>query len=222
MFKILPPEASNLLQSLPILWSFRRCPYAMRARLAIHASGVPVALREILLRDKPADFLATSPKGTVPVVDTGTQVIAESRDIMLWALAQNDPEGWLNMPQQGRDLIDLCDGPFKAALDHTKYAVRYPDLDPEDERQKAMDFLRDLDARLTVTPFLLGPERRMADMAILPFVRQFAQIERVWFDAQGLFGVARWLTDFTRSTRFAAVMQKHEPWQSGQDQVLFP
>ncbi|MBQ2261967.1 MAG: glutathione S-transferase [Loktanella sp.] len=210
------------MQSRPILWSFRRCPYAMRARLAIHASSVPVALREILLRDKPAEFLATSPKGTVPVVDTGTQVIAESRDIMLWALAQNDPEGWLNMPQQGRGLIDHCDGPFKAALDHTKYAVRYPELDPEDERRKAMDFLRDLDARLTITPFLLGPERRMADMAILPFVRQFAQIDRAWFDAQGLDGVSRWLDEFTNSARFAAVMQKYPPWQSGQDQVLFP
>ncbi|MFN3661542.1 glutathione S-transferase [Yoonia sp.] len=210
------------MQTRPILWSFRRCPYAMRARLAIHASGVPVELREILLRDKPAAFLATSPKGTVPVVDTGSKVIAESRDIMLWALGQNDPEGWLDMPLIGHDLIDHCDGPFKTALDHTKYAVRYPDLDPVEERAKAMHFLHDLDARLNHAPFLLGPLRRMADMAILPFVRQFAQIDRAWFDAQGLEGVARWLGDFTSSARFAAVMQKYPPWQSGQDQVLFP
>ena len=194
----------------------------MRARLAIHSSGLQVELREILLRAKPTEFLATSPKGTVPVVDVGGRVIAESRDIMLWALAQNDPENWLDMPQTGHDLIDTSDGPFKTALDHTKYAVRYPDLDPIAERAKALDFLRDLDARLTITPFLLGPQRRMVDIAILPFVRQFANIDRAWFDAQGLDGVARWLTTFTRSERFAQVMQKYPPWQSGQDQVLFP
>ena len=210
------------MQSRPILWTFRRCPYAMRARLAIHSSGLKVELREILLRDKPTEFLATSPKGTVPVVDAGGRVIAESRDIMLWALAQNDPENWLDMPQTGHDLIDTSDGPFKTALDHTKYAVRYPDLDPIAERAKALDFLRDLDARLTITPFLLGPQRRMVDIAILPFVRQFANIDRAWFDAQGLDGVARWLTAFTRSERFVQVMQKYPPWQSGQDQVLFP
>lgn len=206
----------------PILWSFRRCPYAMRARLAVHASGVDVALREIVLRDKPAEFLATSPKATVPVLDTGDTVIAESRDIMLWALARNDPEGWLDMPQLGHDLIDICDGPFKAAIDHYKYAPRYPDLDPVKERAKAVGFLRDLDDRLCRSPCLFGANPCLADMAILPFVRQFAQVDRPWFDTQGLAGVVRWLDDFTGSARFAAIMQKYPPWQSGQDQVLFP
>ena len=209
------------MQSLPILWTFRRCPFAMRARLAIHASGVQVELREILLRDKPAAFLATSPKGTVPVIDTGAQVIAESRDIMLWALSQNDPEGWLAMPQDGHDLIDQCDGPFKTALDHTKYAVRYPELDMETERAKALDVLRDLDARLRGSDYLFGPQARMADMAILPFVRQFAHIDLAWFAAQDLPDLARWLDDFKSSDRFAAVMAKYPPWQNGQDQVLF-
>ncbi len=210
------------MQSRPILWTFRRCPFAMRARLAIHASGVQVDLREILLRDKPAAFLATSPKGTVPVIDTGEGVIAESRDIMLWALNQHDPENWLDMPQDGHDLIDRCDGPFKTALDHTKYAVRYPDLDMETERAKALDFLRDLDARLRGSAFLFGPQVRMADMAILPFVRQFAHIDLAWFTAQDMPDLARWLDDFKSSARFAAVMAKYPPWQSGQDQVLFP
>lgn len=210
------------MQSRPILWTFRRCPYAMRARLAIHASGVVVAVREILLRDKPAAFLATSPKGTVPVIDTGTEVIVESRDIMLWALAQHDPDGWLDIPQTGHDLITACDGPFKTALDHCKYAVRFPDLDIETERAKAMSFLRDLDERLIRSPYLFGVDCRLADMAILPFVRQFAQSDRGWFDAQGLAGVTRWLDAFSASARFAAVMQKYPPWQSGQDQVLFP
>jgi glutathione S-transferase len=210
------------MTDFPILWSFRRCPYAMRARLAIHASGVQVELREILLRDKPAAFLATSPKGTVPVIDTHQGVIAESRDIMLWALAQNDPLGWLDMPQSGFDLMDLCDGPFKTALDHTKYAVRYPDLDAAAERDKALDFLRDLDALLGQTPYLTGSALRLADMAILPFVRQFVHIDRDWFAAQGLVHVARWLAAFLASPRFGAVMVKYPPWQSGQDRVIFP
>ena len=210
------------MQFRPILWTFRRCPFAMRARLAIHASGVQVDLREILLRDKPAAFLATSPKGTVPVIDTGDRVIAESRDIMLWALGKRDPEDWLAMPQDGHDLMDHCDGPFKTALDHTKYAVRYPDLDMETERAKALDFLRDLDARLRGSAFLFRPQARMADMAMLPFVRQFAHIDLAWFAAQDMPDLTRWLVNFKASARFAAVMWKYPPWQSGQDQVLFP
>lgn len=209
------------MQPFPILWSFRRCPYAMRARLAIRASGQQVELREILLRDKPESFLATSPKGTVPVLDTGDAVIAESRDIMLWALGRNDPDGWLAMPAEGHNLIDQCDGPFKQALDHTKYAVRYPDLDPVKERENAMVFLRDLNDRLTRTPFLTGAHRRLADMAILPFVRQFANIDRAWFDAQGLGPLCRWLDHFLQSDGFTAVMVKYPPWQAGQDRVLF-
>ncbi|MBE0412778.1 glutathione S-transferase [Yoonia sp.] len=209
------------MQPLPILWSFRRCPYAMRARLAIRASGQKVALREILLRAKPAPFLARSSKGTVPVLDTGNQVIAESRDIMLWALSRNDPKGWLDMPDNGHSLIDQCDGPFKRALDHTKYAVRFPDLDPETERARAMDFLRDLNKRLTATRHLTGPRATLADMAILPFVRQFANIDRAWFAAQSLDPLNRWLDDFLHSDDFEGVMTKYSPWQVGQDQVLF-
>lgn len=210
------------MADLPILWSFRRCPYAMRARLAIQSSGQPVALREILLKDKPAPFLAASPKGTVPVVQDGLRVIEESRDVMLWALAKNDPEGWLDMSDEGYALIDECDGPFKKALDHTKYAVRYPELDETEEREKALAFLRKLDARLQDTPFLMGARRTLADMAILPFVRQFANSDRTWFDAQGLAAVSKWLDDFLTSDRFRAIMVKYQPWQEGQDQVIFP
>jgi glutathione S-transferase len=120
--------------TLPILWTFRRCPYAMRARLAIQSSGRQVVLQEILLKDKPTAFLAASPKGTVPVVQDGDDVIEESRDVMLWALGRSDPENWLKMPAEGHTLIDTCDGPFKRALDHTKYAVRFPDRDEAAER----------------------------------------------------------------------------------------
>jgi len=210
------------MADLPILWSFRRCPYAMRARLAIQSSGQRVALREILLKDKPPLFLATSPKGTVPVLQDAGTVIEESRDVMLWALGRNDPEGWLNMPDDGFALIDRCDGPFKMALDHTKYAVRYPDLHEADAREEAMVFLRDLDARLQQSTFLMGANRTMADMAILPFVRQFANTDRAWLDRQGLKPLTLWLDDFLHSERFQRIMTKYPPWQEGQDQVIFP
>lgn len=211
-----------MMADLPILWSFRRCPYAMRARLAIQSSGQRVALREILLKDKPPLFLATSPKGTVPVLQDADTVIEESRDVMLWALGRNDPEGWLNMPDDGLALIDRCDGPFKMALDHTKYAVRYPDLHEADAREEAMVFLRDLDARLQQSTFLMGANRTMADMAILPFVRQFANTDRAWLDRQGLKPLTLWLDDFLHSERFQRIMTKYPPWQEGQDQVIFP
>jgi glutathione S-transferase len=210
------------MNTLPILWTFRRCPYAMRARLAIQSSGCQVALREILLKDKPAPFLAASPKGTVPVVQDGDRVIEESRDVMLWALGRNDPEGWLDMPAEGHALIDQNDGPFKSALDHTKYAVRFPDRSEEGERAKAMAFLKNLNDRLARSPFLMGDRRTLADMAILPFVRQFANTDRTWFDAQGLGPLTAWLDDFLASERFRAIMTKYPPWQEGQDQVLFP
>lgn len=210
------------MQEYPILWSFRRCPYAMRARLAIQSSGQRVALQEILLKDKPSSFLATSPKGTVPVLRDGDTVIEESREVMLWALGRNDPEGWLNMPQDGHDLIDICDGPFKRALDHTKYAVRFPNRDEAAERAKAMLFLTELDDRLSKTTFLMGAKRTLADVALLPFVRQFANTDRAWFDSQKLDPLTAWLDAFLFSDRFKTVMIKYPPWQTGQDQVLFP
>ena len=194
----------------------------MRARLAIQSSGQQVALQEILLKDKPAAFLAASPKGTVPVLQDGASVIEESREVMLWALGRDDPEGWLDMPTEGFNLIDTCDGPFKAALDHTKYAVRFPDRDEAAERDKALVFLRDLNDRLTLHAFLMGDRRTLADMAILPFVRQFANTDRAWFDAQGLSALTTWLDDFLNSERFRGIMTKYPPWQAGQDQVLFP
>jgi glutathione S-transferase len=208
--------------TLPILWTFRRCPYAIRARLALQSSGQRVVLQEILLKDKPAAFLVASPKGTVPVVQDGDKVIEESRDVMLWALDRRDPEGWLKMPAEGHALIDTCDGPFKQALDHAKYAVRFPDRDEAAERGKAMVFLRDLNGRLSQSPFLMGPGRTLADMAILPFVRQFANTDRAWFEAQELGPLTAWLGAFLASDRFRGVMTKYPPWQNGQDQILFP
>jgi len=135
-----------------ILYSFRRCPYAMRARLAIASAGLQTELREIVLRDKAPEFIEASPKATVPVLITEHQTIEESYDIMLWALSQSDPEGWLS--DFDGDLIKEADGPFKDALDRTKYASRFEDADPELERQRANQFLIRVSARLRNGPYL--------------------------------------------------------------------
>jgi glutathione S-transferase len=207
---------------MPILWTFRRCPYAMRARLAIFSAGFDVELREILLRDKPKAFLLASPKGTVPVVKTGTRVIEESFEVMLWALEQNDPEGLRDMPAHGFDLISHTDGPFKTALDRYKYASRHADVDVGLEQHKTGLFLHQLERMLEGRTYLFGNSPSLADMAILPFVRQFAHVDLEWFEAQPWANVTRWLADFKASDRFAAIMTKYPPWVPDQDPVPFP
>ncbi|MEM9577384.1 MAG: glutathione S-transferase [Pseudomonadota bacterium] len=204
---------------LPVFYSFRRCPYAMRARLALVASGVPVALREVVLRDKPDAFLDASPSRTVPCLVTATEVIDESLDIMVWALRQNDPQGWLAMPQDGWDWITRCDGPFKAALDRTKYATRYPEADQSREREKAAAFLRDLEAQLESATFA-APS--LAGFAILPFVRQFAFIDKDWFDAQPWPRLKARLDVFLASDAFSEIMPKYVQWRPGDPNVRFP
>ena len=184
----------------------------MRARLALDVAETDLEHREILLRDKPAAFLAASPKGTVPVLVVGDQVIEESLDVMRWALAHNDPERWCDMPDAGWDLIADCDGPFKAALDRYKYSTRYAGADREAERETVAAFLKDLDARLGDRPWLSAERPRLADMAILPFVRQFANTDRGWFDAQDWPRLIETLNRFLDSPRFARVMRKHPPW----------
>ncbi|MHA6265607.1 glutathione S-transferase [uncultured Aliiroseovarius sp.] len=206
---------------IPILYSFRRCPYAIRARLAIASSGVQVDLREILLRDKPQAFLDTSPSATVPCLLTDQGVVDESHDIMLWALRQHDPENLLLMPDAGDALIQTFDGPFKTALDLTKYAVRHPQSDPEATRQDAMTLLAALENQLT-KGWLFGPSPRLADLAILPFVRQFAMIDKPRFDRDATPRVSAWLETFLTSDRLARVMHKYQPWQPGDAVMPFP
>ena len=205
----------------PILWSFRRCPFAMRARLALLSSGVRVELREVLLRDKPSEFLETSPSATVPALRLRERVLDESLDIMIWALAQNDPLHLLEMPDDGWRLIETSDGPFKTALDHTKYASRFPDLDAAVERHKATVFLTDLDRRLSGQRGLFADRQTIADIAILPFVRQFANIDRNWFDAQDWPFLWVWLDGFTQSDDFARIMSKYAPWSDGDPPIWF-
>lgn len=193
----------------PVLWSFRRCPYAIRARLAIVSAGINVELREILLRDKPEAFVQTSPSRTVPALRLEDRVLDESLDIMIWALRQNDPQQLLNMPDEGWDLIAENDGPFKTALDH------------EAERAKAAVFLVDLDTKLSGRSWLFGDQPTIADLALLPFARQFAHIDRAWFDAQPWPNLIAWLDRFLNSETFAGVMSKYPPWSDGDVPLIF-
>ena len=194
----------------------------MRARLAILASGLTVELREIVLWEKAPEFLASSPKGTVPVLVTPSAVIEESLEVMLWALDRSDPESWLVMPEGGYEWIARCDGPFKTALDHTKYAVRYPGLDPKQERGRAAEFLLDLNSQIANSDWIFGATCTLADMAIVPFIRQFANSDRSWFDAQPWPNLQRWLSRFLASDRFAGIMTKYPKWQAGDRPVIFP
>lgn len=206
----------------PILYSFRRCPYAMRARLAIHVAGVECELREIVLRDKAPAFLSASPKGTVPVIVTQDQVIEESLDIMIWALTQNDPEGWLRLKERDMGWIRTCDGPFKSALDRYKYGTRYEDADCLEEREKASLFLRNIDDALGQAPYLNGHTPSLADMATVTFVRQFAHVDLAWFTEQPWPNLIRWLETFKASDRFAAIFKKYPKWKEGDTVTLFP
>ncbi len=210
-----------------ILYSFRRCPYAMRARLAIARAGVAVKLREVVLRDKPAHMLEISPKGTVPVLQLadGT-VIDESLDVMLWALGQNDPDGWLS-PEKGTlaDMLALiadCDGDFKHNLDRFKYAARYDDVDPLAHRQAAEGFLATLEVRLEGGGWLFGHRPCLADYAILPFIRQFASVDRAWFYAAPYPALQAWLEAFMEGAFFKSVMKKYPQWHPGDVEADFP
>ncbi len=205
----------------PVLYSFRRCPYAMRARMAIAVSGTRVVLREVVLRDKPVEMLIASPKGTVPVlVLPDGQVIDESLDIMGWALNQNDPEGWLlrNDPA----LIAANDGPFKSALDRYKYPHRYDMSDPEHHRDAGLAIMADLNAKLAQQPYLCGHSRGLADIVIFPFVRQFAATDTHWFDAQPLGPLQNWLQDLIGSALFETMTVKVPQWRAGDAEYIYP
>ena len=211
----------------PVLYSFRRCPYAMRARLAIASAGLECRLREVVLRDKPAAMLEASPKGTVPVLvlESG-DVIDESLEVMLHALRANDPENWL--PTRAGSLEEMLaliadnDGGFKHHLDRYKYAARYEKADPAHHRARGLAFLSRLNEQLAASGELFGVRTSLADMAIMPFVRQFANADRRWFDAQDLPHLQRWLAAHLESRRFKSVMRKFDPWKPGDEEPVFP
>lgn len=222
------PEAAVTPDSaLPVLYSFRRCPYAMRARLALAVSGQHCELREIVLRAKPAEMLAASPKATVPVlVLPGGEVLEQNLDIMQWALQRHDPEGWLTGDSARQEaqqaLIAANDGPFKRDLDRYKYPNRYAGEQAGDDkafaqfhRSSAACWLMELERLLSRHDWLCRSAASLADMAILPFVRQFAHTDPDWFAAQPWPGLCAWLRRWESSALFQQVMEKYPPWQAG-------
>lgn len=189
----------------------------MRARMALDVAEITVEHREILLRDKPAAMLEASPKGTVPVLVTNLRVLDESLDIMNWALAQNDPEGWLVDGQEDRLEAERFLTNFKDKLDRYKYASRYDPSVPRgavdtDYRREAMAILSDLALPLETTQFLRGDCPRLIDVATFPFVRQFAAVEPQWWAASAPSGLIRWLGHWLQSDRFKRIMTKHSLW----------
>ena len=231
--------------SIPILYSFRRCPYAMRARAAIIASGIRVELREVMLRDKPAVMLAASPKGSVPVlvlqggdgeavghapayplpgVPTD-KVIDESWDIMLWALRLNDPQGWLGQNechvQAAWPWVSENDSTFKHNLDRYKYPERFPQQPQSMYRGACEQFIQQIEQCLSATPYLLGETFTLADAALLPFIRQFAAVEAAWFATAPYPAMRAWLEKFTMSEVFPKVMQKFPVWKPGNEPIIF-
>ena len=202
----------------PILYSYRRCPYAMRARMALRYANIDVEVREIVLREKPAQMLAVSPKGTVPVLVLASgQVLEQSLDIINWALAQSDVDEWIVQDQEvqklSADLIATNDGDFKQALDKYKYAIRFPENPPDVYRAQGEAFLQRLESLLQQNAYLFRNTVSKADIAIFPFVRQFSMVDEVWFETANYPALKAWLNGLLNSQLFIDVMQKHSVWK---------
>ena len=210
----------------PILYSFRRCPYAMRARLALAAADLVCELREVILSDKPAALRLVSPKATVPVlVLPDGVVIDQSLDIMLWALRQADAHPWLGKSaaslQAMLEWVHGCDGTFKQNLDRYKYPGRYGLENGLEHRTLGAEFLQRMNARLQNQNYLMGNDVTLADMAVAPFVRQFSHTDKKWFANQDWLELQRWLYAFEESVELANTMKKYAPWTEGQPAMLF-
>jgi len=212
--------------NLPILYSFRRCPYAIRARMAISYSQTAVELREVVLKDKPAQLLEISPKATVPVMQLSNgQVLEESIDIMHWALEINDPQKiHLTDPElfQQDELILENDNQFKQHLDHYKYADRFPEHDAIYYRKKGEIFLKKLDNILKRQDFLMDNKLTVIDLSIFPFIRQFAHVDKAWFDQSQYKHLQKWLSYFLTSDIFISVMYKFDQWKPEDESTVFP
>ncbi len=214
------------MKTYPVLYSFRRCPYAMRARMAIYQAKIKCELREVVLKDKPESMLLLSDKGTVPVLLTpDKEVIEQSSEVMHWALKQNDPDHWLDEDaSQSQFLIDYNDHEFKHFLDRYKYHVGYPEHPQEYYRDNAESFLKLLEKQLSEKTgvALLGNRITFADMAIFPFIRQFTMVDMDWFKASPYECLKKWFSGIEQSELFQGCMKKYEQWQPEQAPIYFP
>jgi glutathione S-transferase len=202
-----------MTSSLPILYSFRRCPYAMRARLALYSAKIAHEHREVDLKNKPLEMLEISPKGTVPVLQLEDgAVLEESFDIMRWSLNTSS----LSLASQ--QLITENDTIFKRALDRYKYPNRYPEGSAKDYRSQCEEFLKKIETILC--PYLEGDDMSLTDMAIFPFVRQFAMVDPEWFHDQPYPKIKRWLKLFMESNLFQKIMQNYPVWVPGQQPIV--
>ncbi|MCL1127234.1 glutathione S-transferase [Shewanella surugensis] len=213
--------------ALPVLYSLRNCPYAMRARLAIYASGQQVHLRDLVLSNKPAEMLSISAKGTVPVlITTDNLVIDESLSVMLWAFSQTDPDDYLNktLPNALADmlsLIGLFDNEFKGHLEQYRCAKRYHEPSLIEERQQCERYLADLEWRLSQHQFLMSETPSLVDVALVPFIRQFARVERQWYLHSPYPKLRQWLKTYLQSRMFSKVMAQHPMWLDTKEDVVF-
>tara|TARA_R110001583_G_scaffold3967_7_gene23912 strand:- start:4845 stop:5528 length:684 start_codon:yes stop_codon:yes gene_type:complete len=217
----------NTETTLPVLYSLRNCPYAMRARIAIFKAKQIVMLRDIVLSNKPKEMLAASPKATVPVLvlANGT-VVEESLAIMLWALNETDPDDLLQSQNEHElsimlNLIKSFDYDFKVCLEQYKCAKRYRESNIIECRVECEQFIQTLENRLSRHDFLISNTESLADIALLPFIRQFARIERQWYLQSPYPKVRQWLNNYLQSPMFTKVMAKYPLWLDDHEVVLF-
>ena len=210
----------------PILYSFIRCPYAMRVRMILKLADIKCELREVRLNNKPEHMLEASPKGTVPVLILEDKIIDESIDIVNWALnITNVFEGNIKQDQINltEELIDLFDDKFKYHLDRYKYSNRYEDVDVEHHKNECLNILKKLETIIDGTNWIFGDSISKLDILILPFIRQFRIADQEWFDSQqNIPGIQRVLMNFLASNIFKSVMNKYEEWCEGSDKIYFP
>jgi len=212
-----------------ILYSFRRCPYCMRAHMALKYAGIKAELREVDLKALPDALLNISSSNTVPVLlvheqpDAAT-VLDESWDIVKWSLQQNDPDNWLGKDGQhlldAEILVETNDFSFKTDLDHYKYADRHPEHPVEYYRELCEEFIQELEDKLVDNRYLLADSVSLADIAVFPFVRQFSLVDKSWFEQPSYRRVQRWLAALTSTGLFENVFQKFDNWKAGDD-VIF-
>lgn len=215
------------IMALPVLYSLRNCPYAMRARMAIYASGQQVHLRDLVLSDKPAEMLQVSPKGTVPVLVTpDNSVIDESLAVMLWAFAQSDPQNYLNSSQPNAlaemlTVINLFDNEFKGHLEKYRCSKRYHEPSLAEDRMQCERYLADLEVRLNKHLYLMSDEPSLVDLALVPFIRQFGRVERQWYLQAPYPKLRLWLNGYLQSRMFSKVMTQYPMWLDAKQDVVF-